>query len=73
MGEMHCVNGVCEMSSRKSSQMEALDAYIKSLPLADNPTRKRGLKLNPSSAISPSRSSRSSPNVSASLSRKSTA
>ena len=45
MGEMHCVNGVCEMSSRKSSQMEALDAYIKSLPLADNPTRKRGFLI----------------------------
>ena len=42
---MHCVNGVCEMSSRKSSQMEALDAYIKSLPLADNPTRKRGFLI----------------------------
>ena len=33
------------MSSRKSSQMEALDAYIKSLPLADNPTRKRGFLI----------------------------
>ena len=31
MGEMHCSNGVCEMSSCKSSQMETLDAYIKRL------------------------------------------
>ena len=45
MGEMHCSNGVCEMSSCKSSQMETLDAYIKSLPLADNPTRKRGFLI----------------------------